>query len=224
MKILFTGLDPTSFATLGDIIHRPALQLVPDEEGHRQLPDIIEKLKRGDFNQVVFTDRAAVEPFIKAVKRHNRDATILEGCWTAAAGPGTASRMTGSGIRVDAVPSKPGIQGVLSLIDSMDENRILLIKGSHFPIGLMEAIEERGWSATLLSLCKIVTHPDLGSPLPEYDVIYFVSPSGVRNYWRVYGDEAFKKEIWCLGDMVLSELSELGAKGKIIDPYKKIPG
>ncbi|TET39557.1 MAG: uroporphyrinogen-III synthase [Planctomycetota bacterium] len=218
MKILFTGLDPTRFRMLGKLIHRPALQLVRNEAGYRALPDIIEKLTRGAFDWIVFTGRPAVEPFISAVEDFKLDAAALDGTRIAAAGAGTEECLTECGLRVDAVPSEPGKRGILHAIGTARKNRILVVQGSHSPLGLEEAINDRGWSGTFLCLRRVAPHPQLGRALPEYDAVYFVSPSGVRNYWQAYGEEAFRKEVWCMGDMTLAEVTGLGRKGKVVDP------
>jgi uroporphyrinogen-III synthase len=204
---------------LGELTHRPALQLVRNEAGYRALPDIIEKLTRGAFDWIVFTGRPGVEPFISALEDFKLDAAVLDGTRIASAGAGTEECLAERGLRVDAVQSEPGKRGILQAIGAARENCILVVGGSHSPLGLAEAINERGWSATVLSLRRVAPHPRLGRALPEHDAVYFVSPSGVRNYWRVYGEEAFRKEVWCLGEMTLAEITGLGKAGKVVAPF-----
>jgi len=69
-----------------------------------------------------------------------------------------------------------------------------------------------------LSLHRAVSNPGLGQPLPDHDVIYFASPSGVQAYWQVYGEEAFRRTVWCIGEITLGQLEELGIEGKVVDP------
>jgi uroporphyrin-III C-methyltransferase len=64
----------------------------------------------------------------------------------------------------------------------------------------------------------LVLHPELGRPLPGYDVIYFASPAGVRAYAERYGPEAFQGDVWCLGKATQKALAECGVAARVVRP------
>ncbi len=68
-RILFTGLDPANFRALGDLLHWPALKIVPDEEGRRLIPWVLGRLRRRGFDWIVFASRLAVTSFFAALAR-----------------------------------------------------------------------------------------------------------------------------------------------------------
>jgi uroporphyrinogen III methyltransferase/synthase len=218
-RILFTGLDPSNFRVLGEIMHWPAIQMVRDEAGYRILPKVIARLKRKEFDRVIFTSKAGVKSFFEAIEGDSLDARLLAGTTIVVAGAGTGLTLAEYGLRADAVASRPGSQGILLASGELSLARVLLVQGSHAPQGLEDSLKSRGAEVTRLALHRVVPHPELGRPLPEHDIIYFVSPSGVRSYWETYGEGAFKQEVWCIGEVTLAEVRKLGREGKVVSPY-----
>ena len=75
--ILYTGLDATSFRTLGNVLHWPAQAIAPNPEGQRLLPQALASLSRGDVDWVVFADKLAVKTFWTAVADERLNARIM---------------------------------------------------------------------------------------------------------------------------------------------------
>jgi len=61
-------------------------------------------------------------------------------------------------------------------------------------------------------------HPELGRPLPAYDVICFTAPAGVRAYWTTYGAAAFQGEVWCLDAATRRTLARHGIRARLVTP------
>ncbi len=217
-RILFTGLDTSNFRTLGEIIHWPAIKLVPDKAARDALPEAVSRLDRGEFNWIIFTSKAGVKFLFNGLLKRGLDARILAGTRIAAAGTGTASRLSEHGLCADVAAEDPGSRGILSGIPGLDAANVLLIQGSHAPQDLESELNRRGCNVFRLALHKVIPHPELGRPLPEHDVIYFISSSGVRAYWDTYGEQAFSKEIWCIGEITAKQVSKLGFKAKVVNP------
>jgi len=217
--ILFTGLDPSNFRALGDLLHWPALQIAPDPRGYAALPGVITALGHREFNWLVFTSKVGVGSFFAALQERGLDARVTAGTRVVAAGAGTADRLREYNVRADSVPAEPGSRGILSSLGHLDGASVLLIQGSHAPADLAQEINRLGGQVTRLALHRVAPHPELGRPLPAHDVVYFVSPSGARAYWQVYGAEAFRREIWCIGKATLAELEKLGQRARIVEPY-----
>lgn len=218
-RVLFTGLDPEHFHGLGDLLHWPALAVVADEAGRRQAPVIIDGLRQGKFGQVVFTSRQGVASFFRLLCEAGLDARILRGAFITAAGAGTAARLREFGVLPEAVPEDAGSRGILAALGALSGASVLVVQGSHAPVGLLEAIAAQGGMPVRLSLHRVVPHPELGRPLPEHEVVYFVSPSGVNAYWQIYGAAAFQREIWAMGEVTLATLARRGYQGKVVTPH-----
>ena len=208
-RILFTGLDPTNFRTLGRLLHWPALQVVRAPRGLQKLPEILSQLVAGAFDRVLFTDKVGVHSFFDALEEAGLDARVLAGTTVAAAGRDTVLRLREYGI----VPDETTVT-----METAGQCSILLVPGIHAPTDLGNELRNAGAHVTRLTLRRLVPHPDLGAPLPYHEAIYFVSPAGVRSYWNVYGERAFAREVWCLGDQTLARVEKLGFTGTIVNP------
>jgi uroporphyrinogen III methyltransferase / synthase len=217
--VLFTGLDPSNFRFLGDLLHWPALELVEEPTGYELLPAALEKLRAGEFDHAVFTSRAGVDSFFAALAERRLDSRVLAGCIVIAAGGGTAGRLAENGIRADHVPELGGSPGILKEIRDQPRS-VLLVQGTHAPRGLEKALEEMGAEVLRLALHTIRPHPELGRGLPRHDVIYFVSPSGVRAYHDEYGAAAFEQEVWCIGAATQGQIESLGISSEVVDPHE----
>jgi uroporphyrin-III C-methyltransferase len=220
-KILFTGLDPTSFHGLGDLLHWPALATVPDEEGITLIPSVLERLRRHGFKWVIFSSRLAVRSFMAAMARRETDARTLAGTGIIAAGSGVAQCLREHLLHADMIEDNPEALGWL---DQVANQTVLAVHGNHVPGEINRRLEEIGARVTHITLHRVVRHPELGRSLPEHDVIYFVSPSAVESYWSTYGASAFRQEVWCLGQAAQAAAEQLGIKAKIVSPLPRTGG
>ncbi|MDD5134797.1 MAG: hypothetical protein PHP01_05245, partial [Phycisphaerae bacterium] len=84
---------------------------------------------------------------------------------------------------------------------------------------LASALADKLGKTERLCLHCVQPHPEFGRKLPDHDVIYFTCPSGVRAYWEKYGQTAFEKEVWCIGEVTMNQLNEYGITAKVVQPY-----
>ncbi len=217
--LLYTGLDPTNFRTLGNLIHWPALHVVPDRAGYEAVPEVIAGLRSVRFSVVIFTSRIGVRSFFREIEKHRLDARSLGGTTVVAAGGGTAQVLREFGILPDIVPVTAGSRGILRFTQIRKDDELLVVQGTHAPGGLCEEIARRGANTTRLGLHRVEPNPDLGRPLPDHDVIYFTSPSGVRAWHATYGETGFGAEPWCIGDVTRQQLAEYGIDAKVVNPH-----
>jgi uroporphyrinogen III methyltransferase/synthase len=220
--ILFTGLDPTAFRSLGDLLHWPALRVIPEAGAAGQVRAAAAGLRGGIFACAVFTSKSGVTEFFRHVHDQGGDARVLAGVRAIAAGGGTAQRLAEHGIRADAVPAEGGCPGILAEVGAVDGKGVLLVQGTHAPAALEDALTERGARVVRVALHFVEPHPEMGRPLPEHDAVFFVSPSGVRAFHGAYGDAGFGRDIWCIGRATLAELHRLGFDGKVVDPHGEL--
>ena len=197
--ILYTGLDAASFRTLGNVLHWPAQAIVPNPEGQRLLPQALASLRRGKVDWVMFTDKFAVKTFWTAVADQRLDARIMRGSKIAALGTETSRQLEQYCVCADVVITEKDVRQISTRLGELSQKGVLVVQGSHAPRGLCSQLEEAGAAVDHLVLHRLVPHPELGRPLPDHDVVYFVSPAGVRIYAETYGTNAFQGEVWCLG-------------------------
>jgi uroporphyrinogen III methyltransferase/synthase len=217
-RVLFTGVDPTNFRFLGRLLHWPALRTAA-EPASREAEEALADLRSDRFDWVVFTSKEGVRFFLALLLRSGVDARLLAGARVAACGPGTAARLVEAGIRPDAVPQAAGGEGLARALRRHGPGRLLLVQGAQAPGRLANALRRAGASARRLALHRAVPNPELGRPLPQHDVIYFTSPSGVQAYRDVYGEAAFAREVWCIGDVTRRALGRMGINATVVSPH-----
>ncbi len=217
-EILFTGSDASCFTTLGRVIHWPAQVLERNEEAEESAASIANELDNAGYDMVVFAGRSSVSSFFASLFRAGKDARALAGTCLVAHGIGTATQLLEYGTKADAVIGHDEVDEPLPFQESSNPS-VLLISGTHIGSSLEELLRSLDSKITRLELHKLVPNPELGRSLPEHDVIYFVSPGGVRCYHEAYGMDAFKKEVWCMGKATLSELASLDVQASIVQPW-----
>ncbi|KKT07555.1 MAG: Uroporphyrinogen III synthase/methyltransferase [Parcubacteria group bacterium GW2011_GWA2_43_17] len=218
-RILFTGLDPANFRTMGTIIHWPAVKVVRIEEEYKKIPGIIEQLRANHFGYTIFTSRTSVQLFFEALKSLGLDSRVLFLTKIIACGHGTAMMLEENGIIADFIPAGMGSQAIVGITESQDKANVLLVQSATATEALAKSLAEKLGQIERLCLHCVQPHQELGRKLPEHDAIYFTCPSGVRAYWEKYGQQAFKKEVWCIGDVTAKQINEFNVKAKVVQPY-----
>jgi uroporphyrin-III C-methyltransferase / precorrin-2 dehydrogenase / sirohydrochlorin ferrochelatase len=208
--ILYTGLDASNFRTLGNVLHWPAQAIVPNAEGQRLLPHALTAIRRGNIDWIIFTDKFAVRSFWTALNANRQDARLLGGVRIATVGPETLRQFERHNFRADAAMTEDDIRSPAPLLGDLCDQGVLVVQGSHTPRGLFRRLEDAGAAVSRLVLNRLVQHSELGRPLPDHDVIYFVSPAGVRAYAKTYGNAAFQRKVWCLGQATRQALADRG--------------
>ena len=216
--ILFTGLDPTRFRSLGNLLHWPAQAVLSNPEGRERLPEAVLATSRGKVDWVVFTDELAVRTFSVAMADRRLDARVLQGVRVAASGTGTVRRLAQCHLYADVATTESDLRDALTKSGDLSRRNVLVVQGSHASHRLCRTLREAGAVVTSLDLHRLVPHPELGRPLPEHDVIYFVSPAGVHAYARAYGPNAFLRSVWCLGEATQRALAEHGVAARVMRP------
>jgi len=214
--VLFTGLDPSNFRWLGNLLHWPALELAPHPAAEAALSGALQSLRKKQFDWVLFAGRVGISCFFEEIDRRGLDSRLLAGARVATLEAGTAERLREYGIRADMVGESKIWEETLEALGRLGGASILIVEGTHAPRMLRHELRARGAAVSRLPLKRVVPNRQLGRDLPEHDVIYFVSPSGVRAYHRTYGAAAFQRQVWCLGEETRRELMEFDVNAKVV--------
>jgi len=217
--ILFTGTDPTRFRSLGELLHWPAHKIIERRTALRQTTAAAQELRSGRFAATVFADPAGVDIFFQNLRKIGFDARIFASTHLIAARRSSASRLAEYGLRPDSLAEAPQAGSVLSAFGGkLSGKRLLYISGIHAITGLGRSARAGGASVTRVNLARLIPHPELGRPLPPFDVIYFVSPSAVRVYAGIYGRSAFRGKVWCLGEATCERVRREGFEATLVPP------
>lgn len=213
--ILFTGLDPTNFRTLGNLIHWPALEIIPNAIEQDLLPSILFSLHHREFKLIIFAGKAGVTSFFRELDRHHLDSRLFSGTKIFAIGTETAGRLREHGVRADVVVESKEVSQTLGVLNGFRDESALVVEGTHGLRCLYEGLMDYNINVSTLALNQIIPNRQLGQALPPHDAIFFVSPSGVRAYHDVYGTSAFQKQVWCLGKETQDEAMKHNAQASI---------
>ncbi len=216
--VLFTGLDPTNFRDLGNLLHWPALEVAPDRPMRRLFARLCSAGLASRFEGLLFADKLGVAAFFEELRRQGQDARALAGIHIGAVGRATADRLGEHGLKADGVVGQ-SLPGESSDWQTRFAGKSVgIIEGTHPCRRIRESLELHGANVAHLTLNQVVPNRHLGRPLPDHDAIYFVSPAGVRAYAAAYGDAAFDKPAWCLGAETYGALAEVGVDAEILLP------
>ena len=186
-------------AALGaEPVEAPMIRVVaPDDPGPLQAA----AAEPEAFDWIIFTSANAVQAFMAALLHGNRDVRSLKGPLLCAVGSGTAEKLHEYGIKVDLVPDEFRAESVVAALaptGSLNAARILLPRADIGREVIADALREQGAAVTEVIAYRTVlddshedTGPDVYKMLLEgrLDVVTFTSPSAVRNFARLYGDE-----------------------------------
>lgn len=218
-QILFTGLDPSNFRTMGTILHWPAVKVICDKKECERLPKIVEQLRDSYFGYAIFTSKISVRIFFEALKDSGYDSRVFCLVKVIACGQGTAMLLEENGIVANHIPAGMSSEAILNSTETESKANVLLVQSATATEALASALADKLGKTERLCLHCVQPHPELGRKLPDHDVIYFTCPSGARAYWEKYGQTAFKKEVWCIGNVTAKQLKELNVKAKVVQPY-----
>jgi uroporphyrinogen III methyltransferase / synthase len=151
----------------------------------------------GAFDWIVFTSANGATAFMDRLLRGPRDVRALAGARLCAVGPGTASRLTRFGLKVDLVPDDHSAQGVvtaLKQIGAIRGKRVLFPKADIARDTLPEELRAAGAEVSEVVAYRTVTaegdaHLGIYRQLLErqIDAVTFSSASAVRAFVAIYG-------------------------------------
>ena len=179
-----------------EAIEAPLINIIPPDD-FGPLDDAC--ARAGGFDWIVFTSANGATAFMDRLLIGPRDVRALAGARLCAVGPGTASRLTRFGLKVDLIPDDHRADGVVAALKetgSLKGKRILFAKADIARDTLPEELRAAGAQVTEVVAYRTVTaegdaHLGIYRQLLErqIDAVTFSSASAIRAFVSIYGED-----------------------------------
>ncbi|HEX7138966.1 MAG TPA: uroporphyrinogen-III C-methyltransferase [Vicinamibacterales bacterium] len=183
-----------------DAIEAPMIRIEPPDD-YAPLDEACAHI--GAFDWVVFASVNAVDAFIDRLLAGSQDLRALGRAKLCGVGPATAERLARHGLRADLTPTDFRAEAMVRAIvesvgDKVEGLRFLVPRADIGREVVAEELRRRGGDVTEVVAYRTVIveperegEPDIYRMLLErrIDVVTFTSPSAVRNFVRVLGEE-----------------------------------
>ena len=184
--------------TGAETIEAPMIRIAPPEDLNplRRAAENVDA-----FDWIVFTSANSVESFMSALLDGIRDVRALSGPRLCTVGSGTAERLARYGIKADLVPEEfrgEALVAAMAESGSLDGQRVLVPRADIGRDVIAEGLRMGGALVTEVVAYRTVLEdaqqddgPDVYRMLLDdaIDVVTFTSPSAVRNFAAIYGQE-----------------------------------
>jgi uroporphyrinogen III methyltransferase / synthase len=181
-----------------EAIEAPLIRILPPDD-YTALDDACAGVER--FAWIVFSSSNSVDAFMARLTASGLDLRALKGVKVCAVGTVTAGRLRAAGLRVDLIPREFRAEGVVEAIAeacNLHGTRVLFPRSDIGREVVAEELRRRGADVTEVVAYRTVVvdperdgEPDVYRMLLErrIDVVTFSSPSAVRNFVKVFGEE-----------------------------------
>jgi uroporphyrinogen III methyltransferase / synthase len=179
-----------------EAVEAPLIDIVPPDD-YGPLDAACERA--GAFDWIVFTSANGAGSFMDRLLQGPRDVRALAGARLCAVGPGTASRLTRFGLKVDLVPEDHSAAGVVAALKgagAIKGKRVLFPKADIARDTLPEELRAAGAEVTEVTAYRTITaegdaHLDIYRQLLDrrIDAVTFSSASAVRAFVSIYGED-----------------------------------
>jgi uroporphyrinogen III methyltransferase/synthase len=181
-----------------EAIEAPLVRILPPED-FDPLDDACARI--AEYDWIVFSSANAVDRLLERLLIGPRDIRDLKDVKLCAVGPATAERLTKYGIKVDLVPPEHRAEAVVEAIvrGPVRGLRVLLPRADIGREHIAEELRRAGAEVTEVIAYRTVVaeaerdgEPDVYRMLLDrsIDVVTFTSASGVKNFVKVFGEEA----------------------------------
>ena len=179
-----------------EAIEAPLINIVPPDD-YGPLDQACENA--GAFDWIVFTSANGATAFMDRLLGGPRDVRALADAKLCAVGPGTATRLTRFGLKIDLIPEDHSAEGVVSALKataSLKGARVLFPKADIARDTLPEDLRASGAEVTEVVAYRTVTaegdvHLGIYRQLldRQIDAVTFSSASAVRAFVSIYGED-----------------------------------
>lgn len=209
-KILVTGSNPDEYQHLGEVVHTPLIQIisVPDYSIYKP---VLNSDKNYDW--LIFTSRYAVPYFIKALLSCGKDLRWFGNSKIIAIGQVTAKELQKHGLVADIVSENETSDGLVDLfVERQLQGKRILIPRSDLARDIIPNLLNRmGYEVDTIAVYQNVVPDNIQQVnLDDFDMIAFSSPSGVKNFKRIYEKLPSHISVLAKGDVTRRSLYDTG--------------
>ena len=194
----------------------PAIELCDAETA--PIRGAIEWLRRGSYDDVVFTSVNGVQRFHGQLREAGGDARAYGGVRLAAIGPATSAALERVGLRPDIVPDRYTSAALLDalLSGSVRGRRVLLPRAAQGSPALSDGLRDAGAQVDDIAVYDVRTASPVEAVLQqlrdgEVDTITFTAPSTVHGLVEQAGTELLQEtEVASIGPVTTAAASAAG--------------
>jgi uroporphyrinogen III methyltransferase/synthase len=181
-----------------DVVEAPMIRILPPDD-YGPLDEACARVS--GFDWIIFSSANAVEAFVERLLAGPQDLRALSGVKLCVVGVATGERLGRYGIKVELTPSEYRAEAVLRAMAELGSMRGAQVLIPHADIGrevVADELRRQGAEVTEVVAYRTVAAdadadggPDVYKMLLErrIDVVTFTSPSAVRNFVHLLGDE-----------------------------------
>jgi uroporphyrinogen III methyltransferase/synthase len=179
-----------------EAVEAPLIKVVPPED-YTPLDEAV--ARAGEYDWIVFTSANGANAFMDRLMAGPHDVRALADAKLCAVGPGTASRLTRYGLKVDCIPEDHRAEGVVAALKKfgpLKGMKVLFPKADIAREVMPEQLRAAGADVTEVVAYRTVTadsdvHLSIYRELLEerIDVVTFSSASAVRAFITIHGAE-----------------------------------
>jgi len=218
-KILYLGTNPQKYASLGEILHLPVIEITEAKLPREQKEKIIQDLNQYDL--IIFTSQYGIKYFIKILTDTRCPLSKLNSIDCVVIGKETAHAFDEYGIKPKVIPSIETSEGLLNALGGQYDlagKRILFPRSSLPNPYLKEELCRAGAQVTELTVYDNNNVPGVLTsdlPIQHISTVFFSSPSTVNNFLDAFGPIPGHWHILSKGPRTAQTLQEAGYKAEV---------
>lgn len=206
-KILYLGLDVSSYQTKGCVTHFPVIEIIPIQSTH---PSIKESLTSfSSYTHLLITSKSSTKILSDYLPLFGYGLNDWQAKKTIAIGRGTAKDLQNKGIEPFLVAQEESSEGLIKELSAVElknssffwphsaQSRPLI---SHFFHSQSAKLKE-----CILYHTKTLQHKNLPD-LNHFDEIVFTSPSTVKAFLEIFGSFPTNKKLTPIGPITAAFL------------------
>lgn len=208
-KVLVTGTNADNYEYVGEIIHTPLIEIRPLDNylQYKQL------FSSNNQDWIVFTSRYAVIYFLKALTACDKDIRFIGNAGIIAIGDATAKELLRFGLVADIISKNETTDGLVDLFveRQLPGKQVLILRSNLSNDTIPSLLGRMGYKVNAIPVYENVV-PDKTEliNLDNIDIVAFSSPSGVKNFKKLYEKLPEHINVISKGEVTLRSLYDTG--------------
>jgi len=187
-RILYLGLDPTHYSSLGDVTHWPIIQIVPRPLSEPTIHQALIHFK--DYSHVIVTSKSTVTILRDYLSQLSIDRQIWAQKITLAVGQVTAQYLNACGIVPTQVAQEETAEGIIHELKQLplEQAHVFWPHSTQARPLIKEFLVAQNIRHTTCMLYEPRSQvPETLPHLENFDEIVFTSPSTVEAFLQIFG-------------------------------------